>query len=71
MQSSKSRYGMLASGGSCGGRHRRFGWKFQREHQMSQDLFDNPMHTLCVGRHLIDVPAQYCIGVSPLSDRWR
>jgi hypothetical protein len=38
-----------------------FGWKFQREHQMSQDLFDTPMHTLCVGRHLIDVPAQYVL----------
>ena len=28
---------------------------------MSQDLFDKPMHTLCVGRHLIDVPAQYVL----------
>ncbi|WP_374239802.1 T6SS immunity protein Tli4 family protein [Zoogloea sp.] len=38
-----------------------FGWKIHREHQMSQDLFDKPMHTLCVGRHLIDVPAQYVL----------
>jgi hypothetical protein len=28
---------------------------------MSQDLFDKPMHTLCVGRYLIDVPAQYVL----------
>ena len=28
---------------------------------MSQDLFDQPMHTLCVGRYLIDVPAQYVL----------
>jgi hypothetical protein len=40
---------------------RRSGWKLHREHQMSQDLFDKPMHTLCVGRYLIDVPAQYVL----------
>ena len=27
---------------------------------MSQDLFDHPC-TLCVGRYLIDVPAQYVL----------
>ena len=61
MQSSKSRYGMLAMAALAVAAIGGFGWKFQREHQMSQDLFDTPMHTLCVGRHLIDVPAQYVL----------
>ena len=61
MQPSKSRYGMLAMAALAVAAIGGFGWKFQREHQMSQDLFDKPMHTLCVGRHLIDVPAQYVL----------
>ena len=61
MQPSKSRYGMLAMAALAVAAIGGFGWKFQREHQMSQDLFDTPMHTLCVGRHLIDVPAQYVL----------
>ena len=28
---------------------------------MNQDLFDEPLQTLCVGRYLIDVPAQYVL----------
>ena len=61
MQSSKSKYGILAMAALAVAAIGGFGWKFQREHQMSQDLFDTPMHTLCVGRHLIDVPAQYVL----------
>ena len=61
MQSSKSRYGMLAMAALAVAAIGGFGWKIHREHQMSQDLFDKPMHTLCVGRHLIDVPAQYVL----------
>ncbi len=61
MQPSKSRYGMLAMAALAVAAIGGFGWKIQREHQMSQDLFDTPMHTLCVGRHLIDVPAQYVL----------
>ena len=61
MQPSKSRYGMLAMAALAVAAIGGFGWKIHREHQMSQDLFDKPMHTLCVGRHLIDVPAQYVL----------
>lgn len=60
MQASKSQYIMptLAALAIAAGW---FGWQLHREHQMSQDLFDQPMHTLCVGRYLIDVPAQYVL----------
>jgi hypothetical protein len=47
MQSSKSRYGMLAMAALAVAAIGGFGWKFQREHQMSQDLFDPPC-TPCV-----------------------
>ena len=60
MQASKSRNTMLAIAAlaiAAGW----YGWQLHREHQMSQDLFDQPMHTLCVGRYLIDVPAQYVL----------
>ena len=38
-----------------------FAWNFYRDHHMNQDLFDEPLQTLCVGRYLIDVPAQYVL----------
>ncbi len=61
MQSSKSKYGILAMAALAVAAIGGSGWKLYREHQMSQDLFDKPMHTLCVGRYLIDVPAQYVL----------
>ena len=61
MQSSKSKYGILAMAALAVAAVGGSGWKLYREHQMSQDLFDKPMHTLCVGRYLIDVPAQYVL----------
>ena len=61
MQSSKSKYGILAMAALAVAAVGGSGWKLYQEHQMSQDLFDQPMHTLCVGRYLIDVPAQYVL----------